>query len=274
MGRASQMGSVNGDSRPGRSKRFGDHSINWTAEPETAPDSLPFTWDDEVHSSPRRTTSRRLRRSSSYRTVDQNDYSASTMPPSSGATLTRAATDAYRRPVNCLAPGERYEVPQRTHSTRDVPLGYGKTRVVGEYSGQSSAENKLAYGGSGDDDDDHIEVVEEVEEEPARYRERRQPSRDEYMDSSSDRRYHRRRRRAYADEDKGPRRPYAASDGGSATYASSRTLDRSVESRQGRCGHGADVIEDSRPPVSSKRYVSPIIFCGRKKKKRGRGDKD
>ncbi|QPG94924.1 hypothetical protein C2857_007336 [Epichloe festucae Fl1] len=247
------MGSVNGDPRPGRSKRFGDHSINRTAEPETAPDSLPYTGDDEVHSSPRRTTSRRLRRSSSYRTVDQNDYSASTMPPPSGATLARAARDAYRRPVNCLAPGERYEVPQRTHSTRNVSLGYGKTRVVDEYSGQSNAENELAYGGSGDDDDEHIEVVEEVEEEPARYRERRQPSRDEYMDSSSDRRYHRRRRRAYADEDKGPMRPYAASDGGSAAYASSRTLDRSVESRQGRRGHGADVIEDSRPPVSSKR---------------------
>ncbi|KAK2595322.1 hypothetical protein QQS21_006979 [Conoideocrella luteorostrata] len=257
MGRTSHLGSVNGDHKTRRSRRYDDHPIDWKAEPEPLPDSPPHPGDDEVHSSPRRTTSRRQRsRHSSSRTVDQNDYSASTMPAPPGVTLTRAATDAYRRPVNCLSPGDRYEVLHRRHSTRDASPAYGRTRVVGEYSGQSSAASGLAYGADDDDDDaDHIEVVEEIEEEPARYKGRRRPSRDEYMDSSSDRRYHRRRRRAYGEDDTARKRHYAVSDGGSAAFDSSRTLDQSVESRRGRRGHVPDVIEDSRPPVSSKRPV-------------------
>ncbi|KAG5948817.1 hypothetical protein E4U53_006130 [Claviceps sorghi] len=221
------------------------------------------------------------------------------MPPPSGATLTRAATVAYRRPVNCLAPGGRSQASRHRHATSDASPAYGKTRVVvvDEYSRHSSAsvESGLGYGGyggrthgndddDGDDDgedddndhgnddhddnddndydendcDNHIEVIEDVEE-PLQYRERRRPSRDEYIDSSSGTRYHGRRRRPHADEHHGheSRRHYAASDGESAAYASSRTLDHSVESHQERHRHRADVIEDSRPPVSSRRSLAP-----------------
>lgn len=142
----------------------------------------------------------------------------------------------------------------RRHSARDVSPGYGRTRGGADYSAHSSATSGLAYGD--DYDCDHIEVVEELEEEPARYRERGQSSRDEYIESSSDRRYRRRRRKPYGDEDGGSRRYYAASEGGSAAIASSRTPDRSVSSRRERVHHVPDVIEDSRPPISSNRYVS------------------
>ncbi|KAF5123600.1 hypothetical protein E5D57_011516 [Metarhizium anisopliae] len=182
-------------------------------------------------------------------------------PPSAPAPvigLTRSATDAaYRRPVNCLAPDDRYEVPLvRRHSARDVSPVYGRTRGGAEYSAHSSATSGLAYGD--DYDCDHIEVVEELEEEPARYRERGQSSRDEYIESSSDRRYRRRRRKPYGDEDGGSRRYYAASEGGSAAIASSRTPDRSVSSRRERVYHVPDVIEDSRPPISSNRSAEII----------------
>ncbi|KAG6008843.1 hypothetical protein E4U54_008645, partial [Claviceps lovelessii] len=308
-GRPSQMSSANGGRRHGRSSYHGDHPVRWTAEPEPPPDSLSYPGDDEVHSSPRRTTSRRQRRPSSSRTIDQRDYSAlrrMPLPPGAGASLTRAATAAYRRPVNCLAPAEQYHGSRHRHSASESSPVYGKAKVMmrgggggsgGEYSRQSSVESGLGYGHVGrhtheydDDEDDHdhdhdhddydnddydhdqndhhhhhhhdyddhdagnqIEVIEDVDEELPRYRERRrQPSRDEYGDSSSGTRYHRPRRRAYADEDTDSRRPYTASDGASAAYASSRTPDQSVESRQGRHNHHRmDVIEDSRPPISS-----------------------
>lgn len=256
MGRASRIGSADGVHRPGRSRRYDDHVLDWTAEPEPAPDSLPHPGDDEVHSSPRRTTSHRQARPSVSRSLKRNENPVSTMPSPPGVTLLkRSATDAYRRPVNCLAPDEHYDATPRRYSTRDRSPAYGRTaRVLLEYSGHSSATSGLAYGDDDDDDDaDHIEVVEEVEEEPASYRNRRQPSRDEYMDSSLDRRYRRRRRRAYAEDDSGSRKHYTASDAGSATFESSRTLDQSVCSRQGPRRYVPDVIEDSRPPVSGKR---------------------
>lgn len=261
MGRASHLDDVDGDYVPRRTRRYDKHHPDWRAKPDQSPDSLPQSIDDEVHSSPRRTTPRRQRHPSS-KSLEPNEHSSSSSstmapPPASvpAIGLTRSSTDAaYRRPVNCLAPDGRYEVPLvRRHSARDVSPGYGRSRVGGQYSGHSSAASGLAYGD--DFDGDHIEVVEEVDVEPPRYRERRQPSRDEYIDSSSDRRYHRRRRRPY-EEDDGSRRYYTASDGGSAAHASSRTPDRSVSSRRDRIYHTPDVIENSRPPVSGKRYVS------------------
>ncbi|EFY98314.2 revertant of glycogen synthase kinase mutation [Metarhizium robertsii ARSEF 23] len=261
MRRPSHLDDVDGDHIPRRARRYDDRILDLRAKPDQSPDSPPHAFDDGVHSSPRRTTSRR-RRYSSLRSPEPNEYFAaasasSTMPPPSAPApvigLTRSATDAaYRRPVNCLAPDDRYEVPLvRRHSARDVSPGYGRTRGGAEYSAHSSATSGLAYGD--DYDCDHIEVVEELEEEPARYRERGQSSRDEYIESSSDRRYRRRRRKPYGDEDGGSRRYYAASEGGSAAIASSRTPDRSVSSRRERVHHVPDVIEDSRPPISSNR---------------------
>jgi hypothetical protein len=181
--------------------------------------------------------------------------------PAPAIGLTRSATDiAYRRPVNCLAPDVRYDVPLvRRHSARDeASPSYHRTRAAGDYSAHSSAASGLLYGDVYDLDD--IEVVEEVDERPvARYRERRQPSRDVYIESSSDRRHHRRSRRPHLEDDGASRMYYATSEGGSAAHASPRTPDRSVLSRRERGYAAPDVIEDSRPPVSSRYAFAGLV---------------
>ncbi|KAG6026363.1 hypothetical protein E4U19_002676 [Claviceps sp. Clav32 group G5] len=234
------MGSVIGGPRRGRSTYYNDHSLHKTAEPEElAPDSLPYAGYGEVHNSPRRTTSRRPRRSSSSRTVAQRDYSASAMPPSVGATLTRAATVGSRRP------SESHHLPRHRHSTRDASSAHERANVSGHSRTYGDYDVNYDYGDAGDCDD-HIEVIEAVEEKPRRHRERRQLSRDGYMESSSGTRHHRRRKGAHANEDNESRRHYAASDGGYGVYAFPKTPDPGAESRR------IDVIEDSRPPVSSR----------------------
>ncbi|KAG6162797.1 hypothetical protein E4U51_006152 [Claviceps purpurea] len=236
------MGSVIGGSRRGRSTYYDDHFLHKTAEPELAPDSLPYAGYGEVHNSPRRTTSRRPRRPSSSKTVAQRDYSASAMPPPVGATLTRAAT------VGCRRPSESHHLPRHRHSTRDASSAHGRANVSGHSRTYGDYDFDYDYGDGGDGDD-HIEVIEAVEEKPRRHRERRQLSRDEYVESSSSTRHHRRRKGAHVNDDNESRRHYAASDGGYGFYASPKTPDPGAESRR------IDVIEDSRPPVSSRRSL-------------------
>lgn len=175
-----------------------------------------------------------------------------TMPPP--PPLARSSTDVYRRPRNWMAYDDgRESVTGRRRSRRDASPSYDRREYPSaDHSAYSSASG-LAYG---DADRDHIEVVEEAEDEVATRRGGRQSSRDDYMSSSAGTRYRRRRRRLSDAEEIEVLRPSHLLDDDDASPAreSSRTADFSGSSRHGR-RQIQNVIEDSRPPVSSQRSL-------------------
>ncbi|KAM4056963.1 IBR domain, a half RING-finger domain-containing protein [Hirsutella rhossiliensis] len=242
-----------GHGRSRRRRRYQRSTLDWKSQAEQPRDSLPHPRNDRLHSSGRRAS--RRSESTSSRTLDAAD---STMPPPPH--LARSSTDAYRRPRHWMAYGDGGDsVGGRRRPRRDAsPTYHHRAPPLPEYSGYSSASGR-AYGGGGDDGDDFIEVVEVADDDDddddgsSRHRGDRQSSRDEYMLSSADRGYHRQRtRQHHADPGETVvRRRHSFSN--SPARASSKTADRSASSRQGRRLQLNDVIEDSRPPVSSKR---------------------
>lgn len=250
MGLESQRDAEDGDGQPGRRRHYRSEPRDWKTQAEAPYDSPPHTRNGQVHR-PGRRTSRRAE--STSRSLDAT---APTMPPPPPPQLDRSSTDVYRRPRHWMAYDDgRDSVSGRRRSRRDASPQYDRRDPATEHSGYSSASG-LAYG---EDDGDHIEVVEEVDDDSTRYGRERQSSRDDYMVSSADRRYSRRRRRQRYpdDETEVARGRRSFSDGGSPAQESSRTADRSRSSRQDRRLQMPDVIEDSRPPVSSKRFVDP-----------------
>lgn len=253
-GAASRMGldshrvADNGDGRSARSRRYRTESHDWDTQPDPTHDSPPHHRAGKVHSSRRRTSLRRA--GSSSRSLDVPE--SVTMPPPSP--LARSSTDVYRRPRNWMAYDDgRESVTGRRRSRRDASPSYDRREYPSaDHSAYSSASG-LAYG---DADRDHIEVVEEAEDEVATRRGGRQSSRDDYMSSSAGTRYRRRRRRLSDAEEIEVLRPSHLLDDDDASPAreSSRTADFSGSSRHGR-RQIQNVIEDSRPPVSSQRFV-------------------
>ncbi|KJZ79812.1 hypothetical protein HIM_00526 [Hirsutella minnesotensis 3608] len=252
-----------GHERSGRRRRYRRATVDWDSAAHDPYYSLPHRRHDKVHRSGR-TTSRRSQ-TSSPGTLDSPE---SAMPPPPH--LTWSSADAYRRPRHWMAyEGDRGSFDDRRRPRRDEPPAYSFHPPPPEYSPRSSAtglacgaveepdEQSKHHGSFQDNDDDnHIEVVEVVDESSSSQHKRdRQSSRDDYMTSSDDRRHHRRQRRQ-RDSDRDlvmPRRRH--SHAGSPARESSRTADRSRSSHRGRHAYAIDVIEDSRPPVSSKRSI-------------------
>ncbi|PNY27659.1 E3 ubiquitin-protein ligase itt1, partial [Tolypocladium capitatum] len=248
MGLESQRDAEDGDGRPGRRRHYGGESRDWKTQAAAPFDSPPHPRTGQVQR-PGRRTSRRAE--SSSRSVDATEPTMPPPPPQ----LDRSSTDVYRRPRHWMAYDDgRDSVSGRRRSRRDAsPRDDGRDPAA-EYSGYSSGSGLS----SGEDDGDHIEVVEEAgDDSTTRHGRERQSSRDDYMASSADRRYHRRQRRQRYPgyEIAVVRRRHSSSDGGSPTRESSPTADRSGSSRQDRRQQMPDVIEDSRPPVSSKRSL-------------------
>lgn len=178
--------------------------------------------------------------------IPRGQFVPAMTPPSRG-TSTRSATDAYRRPVNCLAPDNWHDAGPESRPTSPSSRRRRRSGRYGTAPG-SASRPKSEY-----DDSEHIEVIEKVYEKPLRCRDRRQPGHDVGTDTRSDGKHRDYRTRPYSEEDLGWRGRHAASDSVSAAPASSKTPDRSMSSRTGRRHHVSDVIEDTRPPLSSKR---------------------
>ncbi|KND88707.1 E3 ubiquitin-protein ligase itt1 [Tolypocladium ophioglossoides CBS 100239] len=247
MGLESRRDAEDGDERPGRRRHDRSESHDWKTYAEARHDSLPHPWNGQVHRPGRRTSRRAESRSRSL------DATEPTMPPPPPQ-LGRSSTDVYRRPRHWMAHDDgRDSISGRRRSRRDASPRDHRRDPTAERSVYSSTSG-LAYS---EDDSDHIEVVEEVDDDSTRHGRERQSSRDDYMASSADRRYHRRwRRQRYHDgEIEVVWRRHSFSDDGSPGQESSRTADRSASSRQDRRQQMPDVIEDSRPPVSSKRSL-------------------
>ncbi|PFH60878.1 hypothetical protein XA68_10191 [Ophiocordyceps unilateralis] len=224
--------------RSGRRRRYRSGTVDWKTTTVPSLDSSPHPRHGQVHSHGRRT--RRRSRSSEPRTLD------ATMPPPPPP-LARSSMDAYRRPEHWM-----------TYDHRRDPVG-GRRRSGRHSSPEYTRRDPgyaSAYGaGENDDDDDHIEVVEVVEDDggSSRYRSGRHSSHDGYMLSSASRRHHGRRRRPrHADDDTAVlhRRHSFSSPAREETRMPDRSESWRLDSRHQQV---IDVIEDSRPPVSSKR---------------------
>lgn len=238
-----------GHGRSGGRRRYQSSTLDWKSQAEPPRDSLPHPRDERLHSSARR-NSRRSEDTSS-KTLDAADTTMSPPPH-----LGRSATDAYRRPRYWTANDDGGDsVDGRRHARRGAsPVYQRRVPPPPEYSAQSSASG-IAYGGGGDDiSDDFIEVIEIADDNDgsSRFPGDRHSSRDEYTLSSADRGQRRRQHHAEPGESV-PRRRRSFSS--SPARASSKAADRSPSSRQGRQSQVNDVIEDSRPPISSKRLA-------------------
>ncbi|RDA96159.1 hypothetical protein CP533_1698 [Ophiocordyceps camponoti-saundersi (nom. inval.)] len=232
-----------GHERSGRRRRYRSGSHDWKTPTPASLDSSPHPREDQVHSHGRRT-----RRSGSPTTTLPYATNPEMPPPPPQA---RSSMDAYRRPDRCMSYDDRRDrVGGRRRSGRHVSSP--------EYARRDPAYSSAYAGGDGDDDeddDDHIEVVEVIEEDDgsSRHRSGHHSSREDYIPSSGGRRRRRRTRHADDDDDDGETAVLNRYQSfSSPTRGSSRVIDRSESSRLGsRHQQVVDVIEDSRPPVSS-----------------------
>ncbi|KAL7802171.1 hypothetical protein V8C44DRAFT_353561 [Trichoderma aethiopicum] len=201
--------------------------------------------------------------------------------------LARAASDAYRRPSGTLMDsydGEdesanEQQAPRRMRRNSSPPNHPRRRLMPGAYSEPSThrSASVSSYGGD-EEEDDHGFEVEEVGS--SRHSRQRFSSRDESFDSSSEknRRYRKRfARRYYSDNDNDSDGPLSASEAPSTSHTreSSRVRERSESRHKAQRYQLTHVIEDSRPPVASrKRPSSPDKFFrvekeARKEKRKG-----
>lgn len=256
MGREPSQGADDGDGRPGRRRPARGESHEWNIRGDAAPHSLPYRRRAEVQRSGAKTSSRAGGDSS----FDASDL---TMPPPRRAS---SPADAYRRPRGAVVYEEEH-VSGRRHSRRDwSPTDeYRRRRHAEEYSEPSLAPSsrESAYddredGSESESSSDHL-IVDEADDEASRERQLRLPAPEGYMESSEERRRRRRRehgrrhsdseerrrRTSTSDHDSPVRRPRA--------YESTHETSRSPHKTR---RHHPNVIENSRPPVASKRLTN------------------
>ncbi|KAL7789032.1 hypothetical protein V8C37DRAFT_219868 [Trichoderma ceciliae] len=175
--------------------------------------------------------------------------------------LSRTASDAYRRPKGTLMDsydGEdesanEQQPPRRTR--RNSSPNYPRRRLMpGAYSEPSTHKSASvsSYGG-----DDHGLEVEEVLPDGSSHHSRQHlSSRDEYLDSSTDRNRYRKRftPRYYSDNERESNPRLSASEMASShTRESSRVRERSESPHKAHRYQLTHAIEDSRPPVASRK---------------------
>ncbi|KAL6881177.1 hypothetical protein J3F83DRAFT_38159 [Trichoderma novae-zelandiae] len=182
--------------------------------------------------------------------------------------LSRAASDAYRRPNGTLMDsydGEdesanEQQPPRRIRRNSSPPSNPRRRLMPGAYSEASThrSASVSSYGGDVEEDDHGLEVEEVLPDGSSRHSRQRLSSREGYYDSSSDRNRRYRKRftpREYSDNDHDSDGPLSTSEAPSTSHTreSSRVRERSESRHKAQRYQLTHIIDDSRPPVASRK---------------------
>lgn len=275
------------DGWSGRRRRHRSDSHDWMDEDDVAPYSLARRpRREEVQRPLDRPPPPPPPRSLYGRSSRSIDASQPMMPPPLPLPASRSSTVAYRRPRQALAYEDEDEEDSDDWRRRPRRERRDRRNTSPEYDRPRRpiyhAPSPGSHSSSEDDDDEdddlgesEIEVV-EYDADDRRHRRRRPPqaplplpSRDDYMESSEERRPRRRRvnRRRSLDEDEIEVEVNHSSPERDSSYHRSPARHDPIDSpRKGRTQRVSSIIENSRPPVASQRFVQKFQFpvpCGR-----------